>query len=70
MSGNGEWLARLARRKDLEMGRRKYCLAARFEGPLGDVWDIGGRRERRWDRRLERRWERRWRRKVKMRMKM
>ena len=66
-----QWrMARLAGRKDLEMGRRKYCLATRFEGPSGDVLALGGRRERRWDRRWEQRLERRSRRKVKMRMKM
>jgi hypothetical protein len=31
-------IARQAGREDLEMRRRTYFLAAKFEGPWGDVW--------------------------------
>lgn len=38
-------VARKAGREDLETRRRKYCLAARFDGPWGDVWPGWGEEE-------------------------
>ena len=38
-------MARQAGREDLETRRRNYCLAARFEGPWGDVWPGWGEEE-------------------------